>query len=172
MWIDSFERFHISITLWYEWHILFDKRENNNHLRLEKRKLYTVRPDVVCHKAEDEALVRNRGMLSGPSLERGGEGASGSPKLWRSKVKNIAFLQKIDVRINFLKWKPAAKFCSALVTGRTIISFFGWVEPSINQLSLKTSNVLLVKFIYSEKATKFCEIFALLLSYVSSASQK
>ena len=28
-----------------------------------------------------------------------------------------------------------------------------------------------VKFIYSEKATKFCEIFALLLSYVLSASQ-
>ena len=29
-----------------------------------------------------------------------------------------------------------------------------------------------LKFIYSEKATKFCEIFTLLLSYLCSASQK
>ena len=30
----------------------------------------------------------------------------------------------------------------------------------------------LVKFIYSEKATKFCEIFSLLLSYVGSVKSK
>ena len=29
-----------------------------------------------------------------------------------------------------------------------------------------------LKFIYSEKATKFCKIFTFLLSYVHSASQK
>ena len=36
----------------------------------------------------------------------------------------------------------------------------------------KISEVNNVKFISSEKATKFCEIFTLLLSYVCSASQK
>ena len=35
--------------------------------------------DVVCHKAEDEALVRNRGILSGLALEKGTEGALGPP---------------------------------------------------------------------------------------------
>ena len=31
---------------------------------------------------------------------------------------------------------------------------------------------LMLKFIYSEKATNFCEIFTLLLSYICSANQK
>ena len=42
----------------------------------------------------------------------------------------------------------------------------------VMQSGLKLLGNSIVKFIYSEKATKFCEIFALLLSYVVPVKSK
>ena len=40
------------------------------------------------------------------------------------------------------------------------------------KIQLELESNLMVKFIYSEKATKFCEIFTLLLSYVVPVKSK
>ena len=42
----------------------------------------------------------------------------------------------------------------------------------LDKLLPQVSSILIVKFIYSEKATKFCEIFNLLLSYVVPVKSK
>ena len=46
----------------------------------------------------------------------------------------------------------------------------GFNQNAASNYPLK--GVCMIKFIYLEKATKFCEISTLLLSYVVSASQK
>ena len=52
------------------------------------------------------------------------------------------------------------------ITG-VLVSKVGKNEISIHSiLNTTTINALRLKFIYSEKVTKFCEIFTLLLSYV------
>ena len=45
-----------------------------------------------------------------------------------------------------------------------------WVRQVSTSLNTKKSFIL--KFVYSEKATKFCEIFTLLLSYVVPVQSK
>ena len=60
-------------------------------------------------------------------------------------------------------------------TFRVIISFFdsflGWFEKANYQSSISVDYFML-KFIYSEKATKFCEIFPLLLTTVHTVKSK
>ena len=46
--------------------------------------------------------------------------------------------------------------------------FVGW----FHELLFNKSKIFLLKLIYSEKATKFCEIFTLLLSYVVPVKSK
>ena len=58
------------------------------------------------------------------------------------------------------------------VKGRKLFKTFCWNEILHANHSCSCVNIELLKFIYSEKATNFFEIFALLLSYVVPVKSK
>ena len=86
--------------------------------------------------------------------------------VWLPKVQFLQFI--------YYKWYNICIvfLCLLLIytlvcTFKVIISFFnnflGWFEKANYQSSISVDYFML-KFIYSEKATKFCEIFPFLLS--------
>ena len=75
-------------------------------------------------------------------------------------------------RAEFSKWQKQTDFAFDPNSREAyLFSFCGDIQGHIVDIQIDTSLEHL-KFIYSEKAKKFCEISTLLLSYVLSASQK
>ena len=82
------------------------------------------------------------------------------------------FKRKVQHRVKFTSTEQTASWVLSFVV------FYGWlflqipvvlrcpIELSSEQNLSNFSIIFSLQFIYSEKATKFCEVFILLLSYV------
>ena len=82
----------------------------------------------------------------------------------------MLFCDRESTRKVFIFLITSMYLCSSKKKSHSLLGKLSLISTSLNFVVFLS--LVLLKFIYSEKATKFCEIFTLLLSYVVPVKSK